>query len=160
MTMREILFRAKTEPCCKDVITGEILEKPKWIYGYIDLGYMRDGQGAIISDEKGNKAYRCQYSTIGQYIGQTDKNGEKIFEGDILQYFDDEIQVVEWSDEWSQIMLHTYGEHERKIGRKIVKEKFEGWNFLNEYPLEDMPKIGNIHDNPELLEGGQNNAIT
>ena len=49
-------------------------------------------------------------------------------------------------------MLHTYGERESKKGRKTVKVKHEGWNNLDDYPLEDMPIIGNIHDNPELLE--------
>jgi len=89
--------------------------------------------------------------TVGECPGLPDKNGVLIFEGDILRYFDDEIQVVEWNDEAHQIMLHTYAEYERKAGRKAVKEKCEGWHYLNDYPLNEMSIIGNIHDNPELL---------
>ena len=145
--MREILFRGKR------IDTGE------WAEGDLIQGVI-DQKGKMFiwseSDESilGVVEFEVDHETVGQYTGLADRNGTRIFEGDILRYYDDEIQVVEWSDEWSQIMLHTYGEHERKVGRKTVKEKFDGWNDLRDYPLEDMPILGNIHDNPELLEGG------
>lgn len=93
--------------------------------------------------------------TVGECTGIPDKNGKLIFEGDAYRYFDDEIQIVEWHEYSHTIGLHTFGEHEVKKGRKIEKRKFEGWNDLTDYPLEEMEYLGNIHDNPELLKGGE-----
>lgn len=142
--MREILFRAKR------ITNGE------WVTG--SLLVWPDGQMEICtstsSEETQMDKLTVHPETVGQFTGLTDKNGTKIFEGDILQYYDDEIQVVEWSNEWARIMLHTYGDRERKQGRKTIKVKHEGWNDLDDYPLDNMPILGNIHDNPELLGGG------
>lgn len=142
--MREILFRAKTEPCSKDAISGKIELKPKWVYGYIDLGYMQDEKGAIISDEKAHSAYRCQYSTIGQYTGLKDRFSRRIFEGDIVRLYS------------------TY--HEELTGDNCVVEYgvfncsccdgVYGWEF-KDGDIRDFDSyeiIGNIHDNPELLK--------
>ena len=144
--MREYLFRAKTEPCSKDAISGKIELKPKWVYGYIDLGYMQDEKGAIISDEKAHSAYRCQYSTIGQYTGMKDKNGRRIFEGDIVK----------------RCFTLTRGEHrktrETQVG--VVRYKNSDCAFWLEntcslrrpWPGDTLEVIGNIHDNPELMK--------
>lgn len=77
--------------------------------------------------------------TVGQYTGLTDKNGKKIFEGDILDglcglhkvYFDAGFVCYDWEN----------------ISGK-PKESFSG--FADDYEI-----IGNIHDNPELLKGGE-----
>lgn len=136
--MREILFRGKLTS------TGE------WSEGNLVID--KRGVCIITPDETPIGKYgQVIPETVGQYIGLTDKSGKKIFEGDILQYFDNEIQVVEWYEEFSNLMLHTYGEEEHKKGRNVVKEKFDGWNWLHDYPLDEMPIIGNIHDNPELI---------
>lgn len=141
--MREYLFRAKTEPCSKDAISGKIELKPKWIYGYIDLGYMRDGEGAIISDEKARHAYRCQYSTIGQYTGLTDKNGRRIFEGDIVECC-------------SEGVTAQGAVQRRKDGLWIIYPAWQKtimWGLCpDEYCHTTVEVIGNIHDNPELMK--------
>jgi uncharacterized phage protein (TIGR01671 family) len=136
--MREILFRAKTIPNCKNVTNGGVIKNPKWIYGYIDLGYMHDCKTALISDEKGNNVYKCQYETIGQYTGLTDKNGNKIFEGDICKHRsnfsgDFIISVVTYTDGCFLAMA----------------DNNSGFNLFDKLEV-----IGNIHDNPELLKGG------
>lgn len=135
--MREILFRAKTVPDCKDIMTGKIIKTPKWIYGYVDLGYMHDCGVPIISDEKGNKTYKCQYESIGQFTGLTDKNGKKIFEGD----------VVDILTENEEIGVITYDE-----GGFVVKADGFCVDFHNNINGTDLEVIGNIHDNPVYLE--------
>lgn len=135
--MREILFRAKTEPNCKNSMTGRIIKKPKWIYGYIDLGYMHDCKTALISDKKGNNVYKCQYETIGQYTGLTDKNGNKIFEGDIVKYSNGYGHIA-WAELHGAFMC--------------VEENGEYWEWISN--MYDIEVVGNIHDNAELLESG------
>lgn len=74
--------------------------------------------------------------TVEQYTGLKDKNGKEICEGDILQ-IDDHILgdfVVVW---------HNFG---WKIKRSV------GYESLSVHKSEDCTVIGNIHENPELLE--------
>lgn len=142
--MREILFRAKTIPDCKDVITGKIIKTPKWIHGYVDLGYMHDCETPLISDEKGNRVYKCQYETIGQFTGLTDKNGKKIFEGDIVKISGalEGVYVCVWDENNFEYEFNT---KEMSFSLPCVHS-------------DDIEIIGNIHDNPELLKEGAPNA--
>lgn len=141
--MREILFR------------GKRIDNGEWVIGFLSKTRGLDNKLHICIDYE-EKGVMCSSivipETIGQYTGLTDKNGKKIFEGDILRYYDDEIQIVEWNREFSNLMLHTYCKYEIKKGRKVVIENSDGWNWLHDYPLNEMSIIGNIHDNPELLK--------
>ena len=132
--MREILFRGKT-------FDGE------WEEGSLHIEY-----GETTADGKRNLDYRilgmrgeCRYvdpETIGQYTGLCDKNGRKIFEGDIVRH-------------GNRTGYINYGE-----GCFCVKQIVPLHNLnnpaidivFNEYP-NDVEVISNIHDNPELLEG-------
>lgn len=76
--------------------------------------------------------------TIGQYTGLTDKNGKKIFEGDIVNYNGTNHKVV----------FETRGES-AYFGIEI--NNIETWRFCLEIPAKLMNVIGNIYDNPELL---------
>lgn len=145
--MREILFR------------GKRLHDNKWIYGnfvsdcegnphIIEPSFFHeDGHHLQYEDNTDTPVFIIP-ETVGQYTGLTDKNGKKIFEGDIIickkeicgNFIDScvEIGFVE--------MKHgAFGLH-RKQG---YYRPFKDW--LEDYEYE---VIGNIHDNPELLEGG------
>lgn len=124
--MREILFRGKD-------ISG------KWHYG-VPLMFNED-YVCIAKLNEHNKT--VEYKTLGQYTGLTDKNGTKIFEGDIVDVAYD---------------IGYVGISAERIGAFIVV--FENGCFMkrNEkglfhfIPSDKCKVIGNIHDNPELLE--------
>ena len=133
--MREILFRGKRE---RD---GE------WEYG--DLWCNPYGKRAVcivspINDQGTTGGNEVLHETVGQFTGLTDKNGVKIFEGDIIQSLESSVTgLVQWFPEHSAFMVWCKSANE--VG------------FL--YECADIIKvIGNIHDNPELLEGGNNNG--
>lgn len=81
--------------------------------------------------------------TVGQYTGLTDKNGTKIFEGDIVKYGDTVHNVV----------------FEQRNGTAyfgLVYSTLETLSFGYYQDLKQIEVIGNIYDNPELL-GDENN---
>ncbi len=109
--MREILFRGKRKDD-KQWVFGDLEHNgnrvPKWV----------DGQ---VIDQ----------STIGQFTGLTDKNGKKIFEGDIVKW-----DELEWGCPHCEIAEWNYSLFDAR------KHDWKEWCEV----------IGNIHDNPELLE--------
>lgn len=139
--MREILFRAKTQPNQKHTETGELQKKSKWRYGYVDYGYFKDCGMMLFFEHTGNAVYSVIPETVGQFTGLTDKNGTKIFEGDLCLC-------------------------DRNIAPNIDKQVFTiyfdtelgcwcGKCWSSDILGEDFSMcevIGNIHDNPELLE--------
>ena len=135
--MREILFRGmnKFAPC-------------RWIEG---TGVFSDGINTWISFNEYNRpiAYGIQHytvipETVGQYTGMTDKNGKKIFEGDIV-------------DCWSEGVNAQGTVQQRRDGLWIIYpawQKHIMWGLCpDEYSNTTVEVIGNIHDNPELLKG-------
>lgn len=82
--------------------------------------------------------YEVDPATVGQYVGMPDKNGTKIFDGDLLKYTgyeDDTPYRVFWK--------HTgwYIQYENRQPESLGISLPEDWEI-----------IGNIYDNPELLE--------
>ena len=142
--MREILFRGKR--CDND----------EWVQGFYvraDHHWHKNGihKDWIICGASANggwfalhNKYAVKAETVGQFTGLTDKNGKKIFEGDIIKIPDD-------YDEYG----HNAGEIYEVyfcFGGFRLKPKY---SKARGYWLEDdetVEVIGNIHDNPELLE--------
>lgn len=132
--MREILFRGKRK------------DNGEWVAGSL-ISFTGSQFTAIFS----SPSFSCSVDpeTVGQYTGLTDKNGRKIFEGDILGGFLDEdypenktIVTVEWYEYmWVTRQGNYYPD---SLEESDVTDWFE--------------VIGNIYDNPELLKGGNENG--
>jgi hypothetical protein len=120
--MREIKFRGKR----KD--TGE------WVYGYFTRND-ESGRCYITTQSKTGGAYPWEVdpATVGQYTGLKDKNGREIYEGDII-FRPNEVGRIEFSEDGS--FLIRFPHHLARLNAT--------W--------EPIEVIGNIHDNPELLE--------
>ena len=162
--MREILFR------------GKRTDNGEWVEGYItECTMIPDDMKSYIGwviKEKPKKLYDCDLyevdpATIGQYTGLKDKNGKKIFEGDIIRMHGnpDDIAVVQFGEfgcvdiELESITDRVNGWHYKPLATDALSqlEPF-CWEFqLNKMWVEqnDIEIIGNIHDNPETMKGDE-----
>lgn len=125
--MREILFR------------GKRVDNNEMIYGYL-YRISEKLNPFIMLINSGGESHEVFPETVGQYTGLTDKNGVKIFEGDIVSISkEDERGVVRWEDSDATYVIGC----DDNIDLSFLE------NFLG----IDVEVIGSIHDNPELAEG-------
>lgn len=135
---------------------GKSAEDGKWFTGQLlhfkspvsekELNIVVEGCEWDDSNEWFNIGRRAKVvpETIGQYTGLTDKNGKKIFEGDIVKHFNAsdvgvDIGKVCWDDKYCQFYrTSNSGMYNYRVGADCSYEV-----------------IGNIYDNPELLKGGE-----
>jgi len=135
--MREIKFRGRTS-------------KGEWLYG--DLQQWSNGDVYIGTQ---NEAWtddgfphtddylsitKVNENTVGQFTGLHDKNGKEIYEGDIFHIGDPNLM--------HEVVWHDTGFIGKQIGCYGSYIGLEHW-------ADRIEVIGNIHDNPELLKGGE-----
>lgn len=129
---REILFRGKRK------------DNGEWVCGY--LYRLSERLNPFIMFVNSNaESHEVIPETVSQFTGLTDKNGKKIFEGDIVKgdlglgYGDNEnhIAYIEYQEDGMSFCLV-----------EILEEDFGKCAEIS----DDLEVIGNIHDNPELLE--------
>jgi uncharacterized phage protein (TIGR01671 family) len=144
---REILFKAKR------IGNGE------WVYGNYAFDDTK-GERHFIFQNFGFE-YEVDKDTICQYTGLTDKNGNKIWENDILDA-DEVYSLVRFDEESARFVLDDYG-----IKGCLMEYGFDedagGYGFIETNGFDDfmdiagtVEVIGNIFDNPELLGGADN----
>lgn len=147
MEMREILFR------------GKRVDNGEWVYGtygrhtsfdamIIDRPYL-DSNGDLTA----LNFWTVNPETVGQFTGLTDKNGVKIFEGDIVKEYKskDKVKgVVKFGEYQSGINKYAddLGFYVEWTTENFLIQELGYWCRKNMLEV-----IGNIHDNPELLEG-------
>jgi uncharacterized phage protein (TIGR01671 family) len=146
--MREILFR------------GKRFSNGEWVIGGImktfHPNYYCDNEKDFFSQKPNcycicanNKDYCVEQSSVGQYTGLTDKNGIKIFEGDIVA------GAVHWLERMKNgVVVFRDGSFGLLWHRGEV-EQFAPFTSLCNVEYE---VIGNIHDTPELLKGGESDG--
>lgn len=139
--MREILVR------------GQHVDTKAWCYGYLvkQFGateiYLSDGDRHRIIPE-----------TVGQFTGLTDKNGVKIFEGDILQgdeypYCSDGEYNYYAEVVWFDNGCCGFGLCTHKNPKSSVRGISDGnCEWFEDFDSNNWSVVGNIYDNPELIE--------
>ena len=142
--MREILFR------------GKRTDNGEWVEGYLCRKYFQEipHDRVVIQYETKDKGKMWQPnymvaevipSSISMFTGLTDKNGKKIFEGDIIK-----------SCEYDDVYFVKYCADDNYPAFDVVPEMNIECNGLSHlHIVEGIEVIGNIHDNPELLKGGE-----
>lgn len=148
MSMRKIIFRAKRTYNGKWV-EGFFVKRiePLTLIPKCYILVQEEDTSGITGEPTGYlntefSWYEVIPETFGQYTGLTDKNGKKIFEGDIVRYGDTIHKVV--------------FEHRNDTAYfGLVYSPFETLPFGHYQELKQIEVIGNIHDNPELMKGGE-----
>lgn len=104
---------------------------PKWFYGY----YLKNKEGDSFIRSTGNfETYWVLEETLGQFTGLYDINGAEIYEKDILELYDDTLNF------------------ERTYMRIVRYIRPQAMFNIDLHSFATIRVIGNIHDNPELLE--------
>lgn len=135
--MCDILFRAKAINRDKGYHKTKY-KNGDWVYGLVTRSYDErfENLPAEMTNINGVSGIEVDYKTIGQYTGLTDKNGVKIFEGDIIRYEDD-IGYVIYNGDDARFLVDS-------------PNRYISMDYSNEFEV-----IGNIHDNPKLLKEGE-----
>ena len=127
--MREILFR------------GKRVDNGEWVVA--DSFYQCNGKIKLWDSQNRDGYVEVEKETVGQFTSLTDnKNGKKIFEGDILQ--------GSWK---TRIIVFFDNDYLQFRAREISSYAVE--HSINYYDNGKLEVIGNIHDNKELLEIGE-----
>lgn len=122
----------------RDILFRGINFQKEWVYGDLFHSYANDDI-AIAYYREGSKTPTFDAifpESVGQYTGLTDKNGVKIFEGDIISIGDPNIKYITM---WSDAGL---------CAKQIGTSSYIGLTYW----ASDIEVLGNVIDNPELIK--------
>lgn len=140
--MREVLFK------------GKAIDNGEWVYGSLLYSGSED-QYYIVENGGEELSYPVREETVGQYTGIKDKNGTKIFEGDIL--------CMTINNEWTNNIdrkIYNYVKFNDGMFATFYKDYEDGELIEIEedrvckalIEVDKFEVVGNVFDNPELLE--------
>lgn len=131
------------------IFRGKRKDNGAWVDG--NLVYTRTTTLGVVTEIYTlEMRYEVIPKTVGQYTGLKDKNGKKIFEGDIV-----ESRASENKEDWKRwVVQFTDGSFcfEREIPRKRKYKYEQNLLGIDNIELYGLTVIGNIHDNPKLLQ--------
>ena len=135
--MREILFRGKTK--ANHIVDGY------WLYG--DLVHLVYNEGLVFMFNELQILDEVDPETVGEYTGFTDKNGKRIFEGDIVRF---DYVNDDGNDAHEDFLI--FFEHGAFRAQYLGNIKCAPNTLYDEIGTDECYVIGNKWDNPELVE--------
>ena len=127
--MREILFR------------GKRLDNVEWVEGDLVHSVYKVRDTCVGTYGSSLVMHQVDPSTVGQYTCLKDKNGKRIFEGDIVK-----------TDKFSEPNKQYIIKYDLQFGAFIGQDRYNIYFVTFDCDSGEFEVIGNIHDNPELLE--------
>lgn len=144
--MRTIKFRAKVLHKSTRTYIGSAKQDGEWVYGDLHLLTMNPH----IHTDTGHKE-PIDPETVGQFTDLFDKNGKEIYEGDIVKHpyidpiFRDLVESEDGEGVTSEVVFHD--------AAFVVKYDVNDFVYLDGFTRHGhVEVIGNIHDNPELIQ--------
>lgn len=160
--MREILFRAKAINRDKGYHRTNY-KNGDWVYGLITRLYNErfENLPAEMTDENGVSGIEIDHNTICQYTGLTDKNGNKIWENDVVEFEDTGEEGYEYKEGYDFINRAKVEFAEARwsltdfldTNSAVVDEMYNQVEFMDFWQYCEVK--GNIFDNAELIEGSE-----
>lgn len=127
---------------------GKRIDNGEWVEG--NLLYDREQNEAFIAESFEDRAANIREvdpDTVGECTGLRDKNGKLIFEGDIVRCDELFTAVVKWDSSHARFVLAI-----------IYEAEIDDYVNLTRGKADKLAVTGAIHDDPELLKGGEGDA--
>ncbi len=143
--MRELLFRGQTRRFGERIknIAGDPMPS-NWVYGGVFHQNDRGGSFSIIYSYDPIEKHPVYADTVGQYTGVNDRNGTKIFEGDIVEIArTEERGIIKWDEDTARFII---------LSDSISADFDNYWG-------KELEVIGNIYDNQDLCDDTMKGCI-